>query len=606
MKARAKRSAVRPETAGHLRELRRQAEQKLKRKRSPRKSGRAAHAAGVARLVHELEVHQVELETQNAELQETRDRLEAMLRKYTDLYDFSPVGYFSLGADHRIRLANLSGARLLGMDRALVQGLHFERQLAPASRREFLIFLQQVFSGATRPACEVALLGPPRRTVNIEVELAADRKECRLAVVDVTARKQAEETLRGNQKLFLALIEQAPLGMFLVDDRLHMLQINPKAQVIFKNIHPLFGRDISEILRILWPPEIAAAIVSHLRATLETGEPYASTAFSERRQDTGNLEFYEWQLQRIALSGGQLCVVCFFNDVTVQRQAEAMHRRMDVLAAANESANREIVRRRMVETCLKASEQSQRELLTEARALHTQLRHLTRQIITAQEEERKKISRELHDDVMQTLIGINIELSSLARAIGQQQPALKARLAQTQSVVRDSVNAVHRFARELRPTVLDDFGLIPALQDYIKTLAHRKKIQIQLTAAAGAETLTPASQIALYRVAQEALTNVGKHAKASRVNVSVLQAPHGVTLEIADNGRAFNVGQVRKGKSRHRLGLVGMRERVEMVGGEFSIRSVRSTGTTVRAEFPFAKKNSAKKAPVISEAPGQS
>jgi signal transduction histidine kinase len=157
--------------------------------------------------------------------------------------------------------------------------------------------------------------------------------------------------------------------------------------------------------------------------------------------------------------------------------------------------------------------------------------------------------------------------------------------------VEKSLQIVHQFARELRPASLDDLGLIPALHTYIKDFPKRRGRRIQFAAFAGVEAMDNDKRTVLYRVAQEALTNVAKHAQASVVRVAIIKAPAGVCLEIADNGKAFNVDRVVSGQGGQRLGLIGMRERVEMVGGRFSVVSGPGKGTTIRAEIPFGKIN---------------
>lgn len=228
-----------------------------------------------------------------------------------------------------------------------------------------------------------------------------------------------------------------------------------------------------------------------------------------------------------------------------------------------------------------------RTLLQESQLMQKKLRLLTRQILTAQEEERKKISRELHDEVVQTLVGINVELSALGRGHTIGGRSLKAKIAHTQRLVENSVNAVHRFARELRPAVLDDLGLIPALHTYSKSLAARHKLKIQIMAFGGVEALGSAERTMLFRIAQEALTNVVRHSGAREVKVTISRIPHAIRMEIGDNGRAFVVKRTLLAKNNKRLGLIGMKERAEMVGGSLTIESTPGKGTTVRVEVPF-------------------
>ena len=233
----------------------------------------------------------------------------------------------------------------------------------------------------------------------------------------------------------------------------------------------------------------------------------------------------------------------------------------------------------------KANEEHQ-ALFFESNIMREKLSQQTRQIILAQEDLRKEISRELHDEVVQMLIGINVELSTLGGKATMDAQTMK-KIIHTQRLVEKSVIEVHRFARELRPTVLDDLGLIPALHAYCKSLAERKKIKIQMTAFGGVEALGDDERTVLFRVAQEALTNVTRHARATQVKMSISKILGAIRMEIGDNGRSFLVEKAVLAQNHKRLGLVGMKERVEMVGGQLTIESARGKGTTVRVEIPF-------------------
>jgi PAS domain S-box-containing protein len=162
----------------------------------------------MARLVHELEVHQIELEMQNEELQQTRVKAEALLARYTDLYDFAPTGYFNLARDGTIRAVNLTGARLLGIERARLLNRRLGLLVAEADRPVFNAFLEKTFAGKERESCEVVLLKTEEvpLSVLIEAMVSEDRRECRAAVLDITARHEAEtERERLIQELQLAL-----------------------------------------------------------------------------------------------------------------------------------------------------------------------------------------------------------------------------------------------------------------------------------------------------------------------------------------------------------------------------------------------------------------
>jgi signal transduction histidine kinase len=270
-----------------------------------------------------------------------------------------------------------------------------------------------------------------------------------------------------------------------------------------------------------------------------------------------------------------------------RRYRAALRAHAAALARANRQLQREVARRRAAEESLQLSRKNYQAILAQSRSVQEKLRAMTRHLFSAQEDERRRLSRELHDEVIQTLVGINVELATLGAARGLGPRALQAQIAQTQRRVEKSVRTVHQFARELRPAALDHLGLIPALEAYMRRLSARKKLMINLTAFAGIEAMDPGKQMVLYRVAQEALTNVARHAQASAVNMIISEIPGGIRMEVNDDGKSFQVLRTLSSRRHKRLGLIGMRERVEMVGGKLEIESAPGQGTSVRVEIPF-------------------
>ena len=267
-----------------------------------------------------------------------------------------------------------------------------------------------------------------------------------------------------------------------------------------------------------------------------------------------------------------------------------LNQRSADLAASNRQLKQEIIQRKSVEESLRKSEQHSSQLLEQSQYMQEQLRLLSRQLLSAQEEERKKISRDLHDEIAQTLTGINLQLATLKVEATINVKDLQEKITRTQRMVEKSVDIVHRFARELRPTVLDDLGLIPALHSFMKGFTKRTGIHIRFTTFTSGKIkqLNSATRTVFYRVAQEALTNVARHAQASVVEVSFKKLPNALRLEIKDNGKSFQVQRVLRAKGNKHLGLLGMRERLEMVGGNFGIESAPGKGATIRAQIPFA------------------
>lgn len=257
------------------------------------------------------------------------------------------------------------------------------------------------------------------------------------------------------------------------------------------------------------------------------------------------------------------------------------------LLAANKNLTREIERRKTAQDSLRRSEAQSVSLLAQSRRLQGYLRLLSRRVLATQEAERRRISRELHDVVAQLLAGIHVQLSLLKSDAAANSAGLRRKISRTQRLVEKSANRVHKFARTLRPAVLDDLGLIPALHSFLKQFIKETGIRAHLAAFPGVETLSNSKRTALYRIAQEALTNIARHAHAGRVEVRIRKSGPAVHMRIQDDGRGFDVDTMWREQKRRHLGMLGMRERTEMVGGTFSVESTPGRGVTLEVQVPF-------------------
>jgi PAS domain S-box-containing protein len=211
-------------------ELRRRAEELLAAKTAEALPPRTDDES--RRLLHELQVHQIELEMQNAELRRARDELETTLAQLTDLYDFAPSAYFTLERDGVIRGVNLTGASLLGIERSRLVGRRFDTFLSQDDRTAFIPFLGKVFENRGKEACEVELItdGKSRLHAQIEAVASASATDCRLSVVDITARREAEEELRESEKRYSSLFNNRYVVKLLIDPGTgKILNANPAA-----------------------------------------------------------------------------------------------------------------------------------------------------------------------------------------------------------------------------------------------------------------------------------------------------------------------------------------------------------------------------------------
>ena len=253
---------------------------------------------------------------------------------------------------------------------------------------------------------------------------------------------------------------------------------------------------------------------------------------------------------------------------------------------------RDITQRKRAEEALRKSEEHFRDLFNEAKAMQEKLRELSSKVLHAQEEERKRISRELHDEVGQALTAISVNLQLLkqkAAKIGNKD--LDTTVAETQSLLEQTMHNVHRFSYELRPAMLDDLGLVIALRWYIRAFAKRTSIKLNFRADSVVEQLAGEPKTVIYRVVQESLTNVYKYADATRVAVIVKKSDDTIRLTVRDNGKGFRPDQLDlSSKDKSGMGLMGMQERLRLVNGQFSVESEPGKGTAIRATIPLKPK----------------
>ena len=213
-----------------------------------------------------------------------------------------------------------------------------------------------------------------------------------------------------------------------------------------------------------------------------------------------------------------------------------------------------------------------------------ELKQLSARLVEAQEDERRSISRELHDAVGQTLTGIRVELANLSRKIrNQQMDGLDTQVDEIKEMLDDSVGVVRNMALLLRPSMLDDLGLVPALQWQAREVSKRTGVRVKVAAEAVSEDLPEEHKTCIYRVVQEALHNCAQHSEARMVRVTVRQDPDRIWLAIQDDGKGFDT-QMERG-----MGLLGIQERVSHLGGTFSVESQPGTGAILGIVLPLAK-----------------
>ncbi|OLB53407.1 MAG: hypothetical protein AUI01_11890 [Ktedonobacter sp. 13_2_20CM_2_56_8] len=208
------------------------------------------------------------------------------------------------------------------------------------------------------------------------------------------------------------------------------------------------------------------------------------------------------------------------------------------------------------------------------------------QIINAQEQERKRIARELHDETSQVLTSLLISLAILEESITTQEA--RDRIADTRKLAHQTLRAIRNLSIDLRPSALDDLGLLPALRWYVKEYQQKCSIVVEFAAHGFKERLPAEVETALYRIVQESLTNTARHANAHKVLITMKEEADDVYVTIKDDGCGFDVGTLLKTPDQERgLGLAGMNERAVLLDGSLSIHSGPRHGTTIEVHIPL-------------------
>ena len=354
---------------------------------------------------------------------------------------------------------------------------------------------------------------------------------------EVGRRKQAEETLEIAGSQLQALFDHARDAILFTDDEGRFVDVNPAACGLFG-----FSRD--ELLRmnvsqVMQPREFAT--------TQETGLG-CGEARNARDEST------------VLRKAGETRAVEF------QKVAQ-------VTPALHLSLLRDVTEWKVAETALRGSER--------------RLRHLSQELMKVQEDERRRIARELHDEIGGALTATKLNLQSLLRLVQDSAPA---ELAEDSMVTLEKIlRQVRDLSLDLRPSMLDDLGLAAALRWCLDRQAQGAGFVASFDAWGCAEELPPEIKIASFRVAQEALTNVVRHAGAGHVRIELRQSPDELQLLVRDDGNGFDVQAAqRRAMQGASLGLLSMQERVSLLGGRMEIEAVPRQGTVVRAFFPIS------------------
>ena len=215
------------------------------------------------------------------------------------------------------------------------------------------------------------------------------------------------------------------------------------------------------------------------------------------------------------------------------------------------------------------------------------LQHLGLSIIKAQEEERRRVAREIHDGPAQLMANIVMRAEFCLKLFEVDHSKVKAELVSLQQIVRQSLQDVRKIIFDLRPMVLDDLGLVPAIRRYLEEYQHQHQISVELSVVGNLGRYSTAIEVALFRLVQECLNNIWKHSMAKRVFIKIELLVNKINFLVRDDGKGFNPEEVMADNRKEGYGLLSMRERVQLLKGELSIKSAPGKGTIVSFFVPL-------------------
>ncbi|MEA1958434.1 MAG: PAS domain S-box protein, partial [Chloroflexota bacterium] len=500
----------------------------------------------------ELKKSNLKLQREMTEREKAQEALRTSEEKLRTIFETIGDAISVIDMEGKIIDENEAGLRIAGYARKEdilgLSGLDF---VAEEDRERVTKDFIEVLNGGHGITSEYKLVNRRGKKYDIEVtgSIIRDASGNPSAIVnvirDVTERKLIEEALRESEKKYRTLVEQSTQGIAIIQD----------GRIVFANkaLSQINGYELKELYR-LSPDEV-----------LDTVQPddrkMVANRLKGRTKGKSFTPYYDCRV--IRKDGSERWVETFAKRIIYKGKP------------AIQTTAGDITDRKKWEEELKKSKE--------------ELSFYLSQLTQAQEEERGRIARELHDDTIQELVALSRQLDDLIdKNLGSSEDRRGNRklLEETQQKITAILEGIRRFTRDLRPSVLDDLGLLPALEWLTSELPGQYSIPITTSITGSERRVNPDVELAIFRIAQEALRNACRHSEASVIQLSVKFTSRKISLKVSDNGKGFlptaSIGALTKdGK----LGLAGMHERAQLHGAGLSIKSKSGTGTTINLEI---------------------
>ncbi len=542
-----------------------------------RRSGRGAEGATVepeqpasaVGLLHELRVHQIELETQNETLRANQLELERARDRYLDLFEFAPVGYVTLTRQAAIADANLTACALFGIERKQLRNRRFAELVLPADRDAWHRYFAALVRNQGDPGVELRLSRPDggaltARLEGVALESGGGRERVRLTVKDISGQKRLEamvarkteeaeeraQALAEAERFARATIDALPYRLCVLDEHGRIVATNKMWRESVDGSSDGIMRPVAcaSCLTVptempCWPADMAASVRRQLDELLADSGQQFSIEY-ECRTDAG-ARWFAMHVSRFPGEGPVRRVV-LHEDITERKRAAH---------AEQESAAR--------------------------------LKRLGGHLETLREEQGAKFARELHDELGATLTMLKLGVATLADELAQTD-ATRARFDEVLGGVDSALQVVKRVSGSLRPATLDTLGLVATIRTHASQFSRSTGIATVLHLPDDIR-LSRAGTTTVFRIVQEGLTNVARHAGAKTVTIRARTCTtaggEGVLIvRLRDDGSGIDVAEQ---SGQDAFGLIGMQERAQHLGGALAIRSRPGQGTALALRIPL-------------------
>ena len=513
------------------------------------KEGRKRDIAASATIMHDSSGNPVGLISAIRDITESKlasELLQDERNRAQRYLDIASVIFLVIDSTKRVILINKKGCEVLGYTEQEIIGKNWFENFVPQDIRLRLngIF-DRLLAGELEP---VEYYENPVLTKSGEERLVAwhntiltDDSGNIIGTLssgeDITEHRQADEALQKSEKRYRDLFNSASDAIILRDLNGNIFEVNRAAtELTGYTFDEMKGMNIARFL---------------------TSESFDITMDKQQQQLDGEAASHRYELELVKKTGEKAFIEAVISIITEDSQPVAV-----------QATVRDV---------------------TEQRKLRDSIRFYLHKVLVAQEEERKRIALDLHDDTSQSLLLLTHQLDAIVSNFGRELTGpTRDKIDQSRSLAVDILNGVRRYAQELRPAILDDMGLIAALEWMADRLHADSGIEAEVHIDIPELDLSHDIQLVLFRIAQEALGNIKRHAEASKAAISLKSKPGAVSITITDNGKGFTVPTPLSDiGSSGKLGLIGMQERAQLIGGNVGIESTPGKGTTISVEIPI-------------------